>query len=409
MAYGIVNVPGGAGQELETVKNMAQSVNAAIHATNLALGKTASTNGKNCIAIGTDSIAENNWGVALGYSANARTGSASALGPFTKATGSGSTAVGCGANATAKESTGVGYNAHAESNESTALGANTKANSERSTALGARANANDYNSIAIGPEATAKGPYSISIGYRANTNGNDNIAIGSGTNSRERGSIALGGSANATALNSIAIGSWSRADGAGSVALGHSAQTANSNSIQLGSASYLSSITAKVSITVTSDERDKADIEDLDNAMEFLRRVRAFRYKANPRDLYAKEIDPNKSEEEYTEDEKKQVEYQCKYGFVPYDKEAHAAGAKKGSRVRVGVSAQEVQRALVDVYNDIGYANLVNDNLFDLDPDTIPEDVESHLGVSYENFIPFLIQAVQELDRRTSILEGEPA
>ena len=97
------------------------------------------------------------------------------------------------------------------------------------------------------------------------------------------------------------------------------------------------------------------------------------------------------------------------YGFVPYDKEAHAAGAKKGSRVRVGVSAQEVQRALVDVYNDIGYANLVNDNLFDLDPDTIPEDVESHLGVSYENFIPFLIQAVQELDRRTSILEGKPA
>ena len=219
----------------------------------------------------------------------------------------------------------------------------------------------------------------------------------------------MGGSANATALNSIAIVSWSRADGAGSVALGHSAQTANSNSIQLGSASYLSSITAKVSITVTSDERDKADIEDLDNAMEFLRRVRAFRYKANPRDLYAKEIDPNKSEEEYTEDEKKQVEYQCRYGFVPYDKEAHAAGAKKGSRVRVGVSAQEVQRALVDVYNDIGYANLVNDNLFDLDPDTIPEDVESHLGVSYENFIPFLIQAVQELDRRTSILEGKPA
>ena len=43
MAYGIVNVPGGAGQELETVKNMAQSVNAAIHATNLVLGKTART------------------------------------------------------------------------------------------------------------------------------------------------------------------------------------------------------------------------------------------------------------------------------------------------------------------------------------------------------------------------------
>ena len=101
MAYGIVNVPGGAGQELETVKNLAQSVNAAIHATNLALGKTASTNGTSCIAIGTNSIAENNWGVALGYRANARTGSASALGPFTKATGSGRTAGGCGANARA--------------------------------------------------------------------------------------------------------------------------------------------------------------------------------------------------------------------------------------------------------------------------------------------------------------------
>lgn len=71
----------------------------------------------------------------------------------------------------------------------------------------------------------------------------------------------------------------------------------------------------------------------------------------------------------------------------------------------MGVVAQEVQEALADTFGSPSYANLVNDNLFDLDPSEIPEDVESQLAVNYEGFIPFLIKAVQELDGRIHKLE----
>ena len=90
-----------------------------------------------------------------------------------------------------------------------------------------------------------------------------------------------------------------------------------------------------------------------------------------------------------------------------YDREAHAQGTKKGNRIRVGVSAQNVQQALIDVFGNSGYANLVNDNLFDYNSDDIPEGVESQLAVNYEGFIPFLIKAVQKLDARVKELENK--
>ena len=99
-------------------------------------------------------------------------------------------------------------------------------------------------------------------------------------------------------------------------------------------------------------------------------------------------------------------EKKAKYGLCAYDKEAHAKGTKKGSRIRIGVLAQDLQVALQEVYGDSSYANLVNDNLFDYDPDTIPEDVESQLAVNYEGLIPFLVKAVQELAARVETLEG---
>lgn len=398
MAYGIVNVPGGAGQDLGPLET---AVNAA-----------------STTAVTANTKAGNAYNQANAAYNKANTASSAATAANTRASSAYTQANAAYDKANTASTTATAANAMASSAFDEASAANTAAAAVAANVKILRDNLYSVSggdlSIPIGWNAQCRSGSrrGIAIGASAAiaVNSVGAVALGGAAWASSSYCIAIGFNASAQAMDSvIAIGAHSRVLAPNSVALGPRAETTNANSIQLGSSSNLSSITAKVSITVTSDERDKADIEDLDNAMEFLRRVRAFRYKANPRDLYAKEIDPNKSEEEYTEDEKKQVEYQRKYGFVPYDKEAHAAGAKKGSRVRVGVSAQEVQRALVDVYNDIGYANLVNDNLFDLDPDTIPEDVESHLGVSYENFIPFLIQAVQELDRRTSILEGEPA
>lgn len=108
--------------------------------------------------------------------------------------------------------------------------------------------------------------------------------------------------------------------------------------------------------------------------------------------------DENLSEEER--------EKKAKYGLCEYDRGAHARGDKKGSRMRVGVIAQDVQAAMQEVYGDISYANLVYDNLFDFDSETIPEGVESQKTVNYDGFVPFLIKAVQELAAKIESLEA---
>lgn len=297
---------------------------------------------------------------------------------------------------------GTGANSIAISNSNL----NAKANGTNSIAIGTGAKTNGDSSISIGNGTTNNNQYSVAIGYAAHVNGDSSIAISGiadglhstaiGQSSRSSMmSVSLGGMANANNF-SVALGCSTKALGDYSVAIGYNAQTSNANSIQLGDASNLSSITAKVSITTTSDERDKTDITEIeDSALAFLNKIKAIRYVFNGRKLYID--DENLSDEER--------EKLSKYGMCAYDKEAHAQGTKKGSRVRVGVSAQNIQQALIDVFGDSGYANLVNDNLFDYDPDEIPDGVESQLAVNYEGFIPFLIKAVQELDARVKELE----
>lgn len=270
---------------------------------------------------------------------------------------------------------------------SIALGINAQANSSDSIAIGnAKVNtSNAYNSIAIGNDYTVASKKS-------------SIAIGDGSSVYGNFSVGLGCIANAWGNYSLSLGTESFSSGNSSTALGHLASTSNSNSIQLGDAANLSSITAKVPITTTSDERDKTDIAEIkDSALEFLNKVKAIRYVFNGRKLY---ID----NENLSDEEREKLNT---YGMCDYDKEAHAQGTKKGSRMRVGVSAQNIQQALIDVFGDSGYANLVNDNLFDYNPDDIPDGVESQLAVNYEGFIPFLIKAVQELDARVKELENK--
>lgn len=275
--------------------------------------------------------------------------------------------------------------------------------SSRSTSTFARNNsvtigsgASSYsNSVAIGNAAQSEDD-SIAIGSIAIAGKKSSVIIGSGAYSYNSNSVAIGRGSGVNGNYSTALGDSSKANANYSTAIGYKASTSNANSIQLGDASNLSSITAKVSITTTSDERDKTDITEIeDSALEFLNKVKAIRYVFNGRKLYID--DENLSDEER--------EKLSKYGMCAYDKEAHAHGTKKGNRVRVGVSAQNIQQALIDVFGDSGYANLVNDNLFDYDPDEIPDGVESQLAVNYEGFIPFLIKAVQELDARVKELE----
>ena len=281
---------------------------------------------------------------------------------------------------------------------SLALGYTTKAIGTTSTALGYFANVSGANAISIGSFTNASGSISVALGDHAAARGIDSVALGEHTEAQYRYASAVGGHAKARAEHSTALGYFANVSGNSSTALGEYAATSNANSIQLGNASRLSSITARVAITVTSDERDKADITEMDSkALDFLKKVKAIRYVFNSRELY---ID----EENLSDEERKNKE---KYGLCAYDREEHAKGTKKGNRIRAGVSAQNVLQALKEVYGDSSYANLVNDNFFDLNKDEIPEGVENQLAVNYEGFIPFLIKAVQELSERLETLESK--
>lgn len=214
----------------------------------------------------------------------------------------------------------------------------------------------------------------------------------------------------------VALGGFANVSGSCSTALGYFATATTANTIQLGDNANLSILTSRVQLTTSSDERDKTDITPISGgATRFLRSIQAIRYVWNGRALYQEE--ETFTEETYTDEDgneqtrrvsnlsEAEREKRGKFGLGTYDKEAHERGDKKGERVRVGVSAQQVQQALETVYGDSSYANLVNDNLHDFDPVEIPDDVESQLTVNYEGFVPFLIQAVKELDERVSALE----
>lgn len=346
---------------------------------NLYLGRNATVYGTYSVALGGYSYASSNYCTALGYNANAYNFCSTAVGYNAQTNNYYSTAIGYGAYAFHNNSTALGANAYATGSYSTVLGSYAYANGTSSTALGCYAKANNY-STALGANIYATGSYSTALGSYAYAIGNYSTALGSNAKASGTNSTALGYNASAIGENSTAIGCDA------TVVL------TNSNTIQLGS-SITSQILGYVSPSLNSDERDKAGITNIeDSAIDFLNKVHAIRYYRNQREYYI--------DEENLSDEEK--EKKLKFGLCEYDKEAHAKGTKKGSRVRVGVRAQEVLKALEETYGDSSYGNLVNDNFFDLNPEDIPEGVENQLTVNYTGFIPFLIKAVQELSRQTN-------
>lgn len=379
-----------------------------INSDSLCLGNNASYPGWHTTAVGGSAIAICNGATAYGHSANAASSDSTALGyyAYVDINAHSSTAIGCLANASGNYSVAIGSNAQALTDNSTALGCSAYANNYRSSAFGYSAKANGESSIALGYYANAQSNYSVALGsganasaystalgYNANARGTLSVALGLYAKSNYC-STALGSYANAGSNYSTALGYYANVSSPNSTALGSYANvpTTSANTIQLGSSSTLSTLSCRVDLSVTSDERDKADITEMeDGALEFLNKIHAIRYVLNHRELYID--DKNLSEEER---EKKE-----KFGLCEYDRKAHTNGTKKGTRIRAGVSAQEVQAALKEVYGDSSYANLINDNLFDLNPNDIPDNVENQLTANYTGFIPFLIKAVQELSRQT--------
>jgi len=279
-----------------------------------------------------------------------------------------------------------------------------------SLALGDGASASNLYDTSIGTNARSNGHLATAQGYGSNANGISSTALGCSTKAIGTSAAALGAYASANGAGALAVGSSASVTSDHSTALGEHAATSNANSIQLGDAANLSNITAKVSITVTSDERDKTDIEEIgDGATEFLKKVKAVTFVYNQRELYRpKEPELDENGEPILEDgvdylTEEDHENLRKYGYCRYDVEAHKAGGLKGARRRVGLLAQATQKALAEVYGTSDYANIVNDNLHDFK--NVPEGIQSTLAMNYEALIPFIIKAFQELEARVTVQE----
>lgn len=182
------------------------------------------------------------------------------------------------------------------------------------------------------------------------------------------------------------------------------------NTIQMGNSS-ISSFKCKVGVSTTSDERDKTDITVIDDgkALQFITQIDPIQYVDNDRNKYLlreKKIDEETGEETYDDDGANNQVY-MRYGMCEYDREAHARGDKKGERKRIGVKAQQIQELLLDIFGSDNYANIVNDDHYDLRADGNAPPVENHLTVTYERLIPFLIGAIKEQQKQITELQTQ--
>lgn len=354
-----------------------------------------SSNCANSMAIGLFASVTSSRSTAIGYHAKSTNSFSISLGDYASTTNQYSTALGTSSNASGLYSIALGYSANASGRDSIALGRVANASGPYSIATGNFADASGNYSISIGYHAKSNTAYSVALGHYSNSYGARSIAIGMNVIA-SLSSIALGESSKAISNNSTALGAMTNVSGINSTAIGYYAIATDPNAIQLGNNSSTSSLRCKVALTTTSDIRDKTDIEPIDKSVDFLNRLKAITYVWNGRQAYEKQ------DEELTEEEQA---IRDKYGFKPYDKEAHARGEKKGERRRTGIGAQNIIEALKQVYGSSDVANIVDDNLHDFNQAEIPEGVESYLTVAYTNFIPYLIRAIQELDERVKTLE----
>lgn len=369
----------------------------------IAIGKNAAVTGTgDSIAIGEATSA---WfaAIAIGGSAKANASRAIAIGLQSNASDN-SISIGLYANTVGSEGISIGHNAASRNTYSICIGLNTYTNANSSVIIGRSVYVSDNSGcgVAIGCFAAIanNAPFSIAIGNRAKVDIGTVKVASTQTYQVYYSSIAIGDNAHVktNAYSSIAVGRYATIEDNcfNSIAIGENAIASYNNAIRLGN-DNISRFNVKVGVSTTSDERDKTDIQNIGyGATNFLKKIRAIRYVFNSRTLYLPD------EEHRTEEDKENF---SKYGICEYDREAHKAGTKKGERIRVGVLAQEVLQALKDVYDDESYGNIVDDNFHDMDKSKIPDNIENQYTITYANFVPFLIKAIQEIDERLTSLE----
>jgi len=251
-----------------------------------------------------------------------------------------------------------------------------------------------YN-VSMGFNASYKG-YSgssnVAIGYNAGYNGSTNsrnIAIGqyalrgnSSSGNTGDGNIGIGyfaGDSNSSGAKNTSLGysaGQNITTGSYNTALGHNAGSAfspfslstQSNRVIVGD-NNVTNAYVRVSWTVTSDARDKADVTTLPSSLSFVEALNPVTFKWDNRSDYYVLDDSGNITSRPTPD-----------------------GTHKGDKLFAGFLAQEVQQ----VIDDLGY---VDDVIVD-------NEQEDLLKIKETSLIPVLVKAVQELSAKVKVLEA---
>lgn len=230
---------------------------------------------------------------------------------------------------------------------------------------------------------------------RNNTDKSHSLSI-AGTNDLDSAAtdtycIAIGPAAMARYTKTIKIGTGLTPNNQSVTQIGTTSYTSSGRALYLGAGNtgftYMNS--AGSSWTSASDIRDKTDIQTIDHALDFIKKLKPITYVMNDRERYLiRDKDDNPILDEN--------------GKQQYDVEAHKRGDKKKHRRFAGLSAQDTYQAMLDCYNnDTNYAQIVDNNKFDHPDD---EYLEQY-SMSYERLVPFLIKAVQEQQAQIDALK----
>jgi len=248
-----------------------------------------------------------------------------------------------------------------------ALPTNTTGNNNTATGYGALyLNTQGFGNTANGKDAllnntlglnnTANGLAALYL----NTDGDENVAIGSGSlynNTSGNGNTVIGTNsltANTTGNANTAVGSYTFTTGtnySNSSAIGYDAQANASNQINLGNTAISSLRCNVTSITSLSDERDKTDILEITEGLDFISKLKPVTFTWNQRD---------------------------------------------GNRVGVK-SSGFIAQDLLELQDE----SLIGENL-----DLVSENDPERLEARYANLLPVMIKAIQELTERINVLEG---
>lgn len=222
------------------------------------------------------------------------------------------------------------------------------------------------------PNETAPALDMITITYvKDSATINDSVAIGNGAKAQATGVISIGNNAGLSATGNFA-----------STNIGCPGGNTYKIALGAGNVNLLYYSGGSPAVAITSDRRDKTDIQKIEYSTEFLKKLTPITYVDNNRYEYCLNGDIN-----------------------TFDEELYKTEKLKGERRHAGLIAQDVYKTLCETYDSNNYADIVDYNRFDAD--NIDESQFDKYFMRYESLIPFLIKGFQEQQARIEELENE--